>query len=279
MNQNIIKYGNIDISLPDESLNCFWIFEDLAEHFGVDYQSEAVSLLKGELKKHANIKPKPSIDYEADNTHIQSRNADTMFKVVEIINRLSISELQVTLSHEESEVIFAQLKAWKRPKKKKWQVGDVFSMELKDGSFMFGQIIGRQAIDTQVLKSPTCAVFELRKMTAQVSDTELKDSRVIAIHNTKSECLDKGEFPVLFGIEPLATSDSVNQYRTIGDQHLLNLGNAYYGLEPWNVWHKETYFDEMLCAGIHRPEAAFILDTVARNKYRLEIWGIDGNKF
>ena len=277
MSQNIIKYGDIDISMPDETFNCFWMFEDLAERFGVEYQSEAVSLLKSELKNRIDIKPKPSIDYEADNTHIQSRSADTIFKAVKIVNQLSISKLQATLSDEESEAILAQLMAWKRPKKKKWQVGDVFSMKLKDGSFMFGQVIGRQTMDIQVFKSPTCAIFELRKATAQVSDTELKDSRVIATHNTSSEYLDKGIFSMLFGIEPLTTSDSVDQYSTIGGQHLTDLGNAYYGLEPWNVWGREDWFDKMLCTGISRPKTALILKADARNKYRLEIFGVDEN--
>ena len=274
MNQNSIRYGSIDVALPNESFNHFSIFEDLAERFDVEYQSEAVSLLKNELKKHVDVKPQPNIDYEADNTSITSRSADTIFKVVEIVNRLSIGRLQATLSDEEREIILAKLKAWKRPKKKKWQVGDVFSMELKDGSYMFGQIIGWQTIDTHVLKSPTCAVFELRKPTATVSDAELKESKVICIQNTGNEYLDTGAFPVLFGIEPLISSDGVDQYHTMGDQHLLDLGNAYYGLEPWNVWGSEDWFDKMLYAGITRPEAALVLDTVARNKYRLEVLGV-----
>ena len=278
MNHNIIGYGNINISLPDESFSCFWIFEDLAERFGFEYQSEAVALLKRELKNQADIKPKPSIDYEADNTHIQSRNADTIFKVVEIVNRLSVNEFQVTLSQKESETILASLKSWKKPKKKKWQVGDIFSIALKDGSFMFGQIIGWQTIDRRMIKNPTCAVFELRKTTATVSVAELKESRAICTHNTDSEYLDKGIFPIrLRGIELIISARNVDQKRTIGDQHLLDLCNAYCGLEPWNVMYKETYFDEMLCAGIPRPQAALILSSDARNKYRLEISGIDEN--
>jgi hypothetical protein len=277
MSQNFVKYGKITIHFPDETLNGFSIYEDLADYFGVEYQSEAVTLLKKELKSHADIKPKPRIDSESGGTGIDSRSADTIFKVVEIINSLAINEFQVTLSEKEREEILGQMKAWKRPKKKAWSVGDVFSMELKDGSFMFGQIIGWQTIDSVNFGSPTCAMFELRKTTAILNITELKESKIIAVHNTSSEYLDKGVFPVLFGTELLANSNGVDQYSSIGDQHLLDLGNAYYGLEPWNVWAKENYFDKMLCADIPRPKTALILDTEARNKYRLEHFGVDEN--
>ena len=277
MNKDTIKYGNIYIFMPDESSNCFYIFEDLAEQFGVKYQSEAVSLLRAELKNRANIKPKPTIDYEADNTSISSRSANTIFKVVEIINGLSISQLQATLTDEEKETIFLQLKAWKKPKKKKWQVGDVFSMELKDGSFMFGQVIGWQTIGTHVTKSPTCAVFELRKQTASVSEVELKNIRIITTQNIGGEYLDKGMFPVILKTELLTDSKFVDQYSIGGDSHLVDLGNAYWALEPWNVWGDNRWFDEMLLPNINRPKNALILDKEARNKYRLEVFGINEN--
>ncbi|WP_255495213.1 hypothetical protein [Dysgonomonas sp. 521] len=62
-----------------------------------------------------------------------------------------------------------------------------------------------------------------------------------------------------------------------GDSTLLDLCNAYYGLKPWNVLYKDTYYDEMLLKGIERPKTVLLLDKDARNKYRLEYFGINEN--
>ncbi|WP_255495211.1 hypothetical protein [Dysgonomonas sp. 521] len=88
-----IKYGNVEIELPNETIGYFSIFQDLTSLFGVECQSEAVFILKNELKKCSDLNPKPNIDYEADNTHIDSRSADTIFKVAEIIDNLTKKEL------------------------------------------------------------------------------------------------------------------------------------------------------------------------------------------
>lgn len=52
----IVNYGNIEIVLPNETLGCFLIFQDLVNVFGVTYQYEAVGLLKSELEKLCGFK-------------------------------------------------------------------------------------------------------------------------------------------------------------------------------------------------------------------------------
>lgn len=294
MSQDFVKYGGFNITFPDASFNTFSIFEDLTEIFGVEYQSEAVSILKQELKNLTDIKPRPSIDYEADRTSIHSRNAETMFKVAEMINCLVVDGFHVALSENERKVILEQMRACKRPKKQKWSVGDVFSMELTDGTFMFGQII-----DTGLSKG--CAVlagFELRKTVSTVSVAELEKSRIISIFHATCECLEKGKFSILINAKPIVVTKTVNKfgdaddyfrayiskskaivnkYFSTEDGVLLNLCNVYYGLEPWNVLGKEDHYDKMLLAHVQRPKTALILNTEARNKYRLEHFGINEN--
>ena len=51
----LVKYGNVEIQLPDENLACFCIFQDLTKLFGVDFQSEAIALLKSELENHTFV--------------------------------------------------------------------------------------------------------------------------------------------------------------------------------------------------------------------------------
>lgn len=94
----LVKYGNVEIQLPDENLACFCIFQDLTKLFGVDFQSEAIALLKSELENHTDLKPKPCIDFESDYADISSRNANTIFLVAGIINDLVQKEEKIEVS-------------------------------------------------------------------------------------------------------------------------------------------------------------------------------------
>ena len=246
-----IKYGNVEIRLPDENLASFCIFQDLTKLFGVGFQSEAVALLRNELKSHTDLKPKPRIDFESDYADIASRSADTIFLVASVINDLAQKEEKIEVSDTDRQEIFKRLKEWKRPRPAKWVIGDIFSLKLKDNTFMFGQIIG--------------------------THLTLQKSRVISILNTTGECLNNKTFKVLFNAELLADIKLANERKSTGDGSLLCLCNAYYGLEPWNVLYKDTYYDEMLQKGIERPQRIILLDKDARNKYRLENFGIDDN--
>ena len=268
-----VKYGNVEIHLPDENLACFSIFQDLTKLFGVDFQSEAIALLKNELKSHTDLKPKPCIDFESGYADITSRSAITIFLVAGIINELVQQEEKIEVSDTARQEVLKRLKEWKRPRPGKWNVGDVFSLKLKDSTFMFGQIIGTNLTP----KSPTCAIFEIRRSTETVSFDELKGSRVISVQNTSGECLNDKTFKVLFNAELLADIKQANKSKSTGDGNLLCLCNAYYGLEPWNVMYKDTYYDEMLLKGVERPQRVILLDKDARNKYRLEHFRINVN--
>lgn len=268
-----VKYGNVAIQLPDENLASFSIFQDLTKLFGVDFQSEAIALLKNELKSHTDLKPKPRIDFESDYADITSRSANTIFLVAGIINELVQQEEKIEVSDTARQEVLKRLKEWKCPRPGKWKVGDVFSLKLKDSTFMFGQIIGTNLTP----QSPTYAIFEIRQSTEAVSFDELKGSRVISVQNTDGEFLNNKTFKVLFNAELLADIKQTNRNKYTGDGNLLCLCNAYYGLEPWNVMYKDTYYDEMLLKGVERPQRIVLLDKDARNKYRLEHFGIDVN--
>lgn len=269
----LVKYGNVEIQLPNENLACFSIFQDLTKLFGVDFQSEAIALLKNKLKSHVDLKPKPCIDFESDYADITSRNANTIFLVAGIINDLVQKEEKIEVSDTDRQKVFKKLKEWKRPRPAKWKVGDVFSLKLKDNTFMFGQIIGTHLTP----KSPICLIFEIKRPTENVLFDDLKGSKAISIQNTDGEYLNKKIFKVLFNAELLADVKHVNKNKSTGDANLLCLCNAYYGLEPWNILYEDTYYDKMLLKGIERPQRVILLDKDARNKYRLEHFGINEN--
>lgn len=208
-----VKYGNVEIHLPDENLACFSIFQDLTKLFGVDFQSEAIALLKNELKSHTDLKPKPRIDFESDYADITSRSANTIFLVAGIINELVQQEEKIEVSDTARQEVLKRLKEWKCPRPGKWKVGDVFSLKLKDSTFMFGQIIGTNLTP----QSPTYAIFEIRQSTEAVSFDELKGSRVISVQNTDGEFLNNKTFKVLFNAELLADIKQTNRNKYTGD--------------------------------------------------------------
>jgi len=272
MKQDFIKYGNIEIHFPTASFGCFSIFQDLVDFFGVEYQSEAVSLLKQELKKLEDLKPKPNIDHEADNTQIDSRSADTIFKVAEIINNLAVDNFTINLSTVEKQEIYKQIKAWKRPPRQKWKVGDVFSIPLLDKTFSFGQIVG-----THLTKSPILALFEIKQEKSDVTVDQLIEARVLSVWNADDDELASFYYKVLFNEEILVCPSRVKDKWMSGGSTMHGLANAYFGLIPYNVLGDENHYDKYLQPRIGRPENILWLDKEARNKYRLEHFGINEN--
>src|SRR5574338_122867 len=93
MTQHQFQVGPIKINLPDANQSSFSIFHDLAELFGDEFQSDAVKKLRSKLK---DVKPKASIDYEADNTHITTSNVDTLVAVITAIRELATKEFKVS---------------------------------------------------------------------------------------------------------------------------------------------------------------------------------------
>lgn len=273
MKQDFIKYGNIKIWLPTATTGYFWIFQDLVDFFGVEYQSEAVSLFKQELKKHEDIKPKPNIDYEADSTHIDSRSADTIFKIAEIINNLAVSEFKIHLSADEKQEVLRQLKAWKRPPRQKWKIGDVFSIPLLDKTFSFGQVAGTYL----TAKCPIMALFEIKQEKSEITIDQLLEARVLAVWNANDENLDNYECKVLFNADIIVSPDKVKDKKQSGGTTICGLANVYFGLEPYNVMYKENYYDAYLQPDIERPKNVLWLNNEERIKYRREKFNIDEN--
>jgi hypothetical protein len=270
--QTEIIFGHIRISLPNESASYFSIFENLADLFGTDFQSEAVELLRTELKK-MNVKPKPNLDFESDYTQIDSRNANTIFAVANVIYQLTLPDRRMEIKGEQLEEIHQQLKKWKRPPRQKWKVGDVFSIPLLDGSFSFGQIIGTHL----TAKSPIMALFEIRQTADKITVAHLLEARVLSVWNSDDEDLSNHKYKVLFNAEIIISPDKVKDKKESGGATMDNLANVYFGIEPYNVMADEYYYDDYWQPNIKRPEDVLWLNREERIKYRREKFNIDEN--
>ncbi len=192
------QLGKIKIHLPNENSSQFYIFQDIAELFGLEYQGDAVSKLRKELKSQ-EFKPIPSIDYEADNASIRTSSAKSIFQTVKLINKLTISKFKISEDSKIWEDLYEKLICWKRPKPQKWTVGDLFTFQLKDDSFVFGQIIG---------KHPTCALFNLKSKTHFITDNEIRSARIITILHLIPTKLNDFSWKILRNMEILASKDS-----------------------------------------------------------------------
>lgn len=269
MNQYRYKLGPITINFPDENQSNFSIFEDLAALFGKEYQSEAVKLLRSELK---DIKPKASIDYESDNASITTPNIGSLLAVINSIIELSDEKhkkLFPGINQDELKIVFANAKK-NRPRAKIWQTGDVFAIPLNDNTFSIGQVIDKK-------HHCTCALFAIRTNTIPIDQSAFKNYKPIAIMHTTDSLLNNGKWTILFN-EPVTLNPNEGaggRYGAVGSKSyspgiMTDLANAYWGLQPWNTWFDEKYLDKLLLKGLTVPNTALILNETERQKYREE---------
>jgi hypothetical protein len=270
-----LKIGSIKVNLPDENQKYFSIFEDLAELFGKGFQSEAVKLLRSKLK---DVKPKASIDYESDYTHISTSNVDTILSVINAIEELTIGEPKKSFEQVDKAYLietFSNAKKF-RPKPKEWQTGDVFSIPLLDKTFSLGQVLDK--------KYCTCVLFNVQIGNISLYKIDFRDLQAISIlHLSNGDLLNNGRWQVLYNM-PVTLNPSSGSGGRFGDigsisyggcTKLEDLANAYWGIIPWNVMYDETYYDEMLLKGIERPQTALVLNLADRKKFRKDRFGIE----
>lgn len=269
---SILKVFAFDIHLPDESSPRFYIFHDLAELFGEEFNRDAIKRLKKLLAGHSdNPKGKLTSDYEADNISLSSSQPQVMWLVARLINENSIQKYKKDYTVDEYEEILQKLKAWKRPKPRKWDVGDFFSVELSNGELAYGQVLSKD------YRAPSCALFEAKSHTV-LSVNEIRKTRVISILHLGSDLLDKGRWKVIGTAKPVANPDSSSLGKRFavgtssfgGGRALQDLAEAYFGLAPWNVGYygDDYHYDKQLMPGVKRPSRCLWLSEEERKAYR-----------
>jgi len=275
MTQHQFQVGPIKINLPDENESHFSIFHDLAELFGDEFQSDAIKKLRNKLK---DVKPKASIEYEADNTHITTSNVETLVAAITAIGKLATEEFKASFQHLDTAQITELFEAAKknRPKPKEWQTGDVFSIPLLNGTFAFGQVLDK--------KYCTCALFNLQSDNITLTVDQFNSLQPISIlHLSNGDLLNNGHWNILYN-QPVTlnpNSGSGGRFGDIGSKSygqcgaMTDLANAYWGLEPWNVMYREDYYDELLLKGLPRPETAKVLNEADRKAFRKEKFGVE----
>jgi hypothetical protein len=146
--------------------------------------------------------------------------------------------------------------------RKTWDIGNLFSVPLIDGSHALGQVVGREA---EVLNSITCVFF--RNRIGGDALTEVKGppdcSDAIAVQFVTKDLLTRriwkvlGDFAVCLPLDAFPHEDKRNSgwigARVIGSGIVEHFLNAYFGLEPWTQMKDPAYFDRLLLRPDLRP--------------------------
>ncbi|MEI4828792.1 Imm26 family immunity protein [Bacillus sp. FJAT-53711] len=265
-----VRLGKIDIFLPDATSSYFFIVEDLAGILKGETNYDALKQFRKMLRNEIEKDLYKRIDFGQDSSEvvIRTTNALTILKIAVIINGF----INVTISEEEMTETEQKLLSHKRPKKQKWKVGDIFLLNLSNGTYGFGQVLWKP------FGSPVCGLFDLNTETIPTVE-KVSNHSFISVLTLLSSSLDKGDWKVIGNADVRIDVEKVPwQHRGLdvtgsmsySDGILLELANAYYGLFPWNVFYEEDYFDKILLSPFKRPNIAKVLSPIEREEYRKE---------
>ncbi len=230
------------IHLPDGDRKSFLIYGDFREYLGVRHQADAVKKIKKSIKD-LTLKPQPTFYYEETVCGIQTKSPETIYKITQQLKRLDLNGGLDSLSEAYLEDLHKQLVSWKAPKPQKWKVGDIFSLELQDKSYAFGQIIGAH---------PTVALFDYKSEVDQISFKDLIDKQIVTILHVTSNSLsnwtwkikENGELLVNKNTGPTG-SDSYQVGQRSFSANALNSVANYHWFRTCN-WTNENDLQELL---------------------------------
>ncbi len=224
--KNTEDFGSFNISLPDENSKQFYIFCDLTKIFGDEFQNDSVSKLRKSLKK-IDLKPAPSIDYEADRTSIRTSNYNTIIQVAKSIVDLSINKYKSNLEKEDWNKIEDRLKNWERPKPQNWKEKDIFSINLKDGTYAFGQVLTKEKF------KKTFVLFDLKSAEKNIELNLLKKAKPLTILHLMGLKLNDRSWTIIGELESKLANPKKgpweNNYgKTRTDGFLESIANYYW---------------------------------------------------
>src|SRR5699024_5389543 len=196
-------------------------------------------------------------DYESSVVIVRTANAELILKIALIIHELA----KVNIPKEEINFVKNKLSSHKRPKKQKWKEGDIFQIKLENGTYAFGQVVWKSG------SHPVCGLFDMNKTDVPTLE-EISNKPFISVLTLTPRSLDNHKWKVLGKIEVKIQMEDIprkfNGTVCIGAKNFTDgafekLANAFYGVIPWNVSHKENFFDQILLPGVERPSTAKVL--------------------
>ncbi|KXI68434.1 Imm26 family immunity protein [Bacillus cereus group sp. MYBK77-1] len=185
-----LQVGKIRIFIPDFSSKEYIIFEDLAGILDLETNYDAMVFVRKQVKE-AGIKGKVRFDSENNFVEIYSIYGKTMLQVAILVNELIDEEFTFTNQREYEQFIGS----WKRPKKQKWKVGDVFSIPLPNETYFFGQIV-------ELMEDvfPLCVIFDSHLKTVPTKE-DIDNANILTALMLNGMVFDDYTLKVIFEME------------------------------------------------------------------------------
>ncbi|MGN4444961.1 Imm26 family immunity protein [Bacillus cereus group sp. MYBK79-1] len=216
-----LQIGKIRMFIPDFSSKEYIIFEDLAGLLDLETNYDAMKFVRNQVKE-AGIKGKVRFDSESDCVEIYSTNGKTLLQVAILVNEL-IDEAFTFANQREYEQFIG---SWKRPKKQKWKVGDVFSISLPNETYFFGQIV-----ELFEDLEPLCVIFDLNLKTLPTKEA-VKNVNILTALMLNGTEFDDYTFKVIFDMDIMGIINEAtrrNPVRNVfwSDSHLVDFCMEY----------------------------------------------------
>lgn len=151
----------------------------------------------------------------------------------------------------------------KRRRKQTWDIGDLFTIPLSDGTFCIGKVVG---FEPKALNSAVCAFYAHRVNNIPNSNVELElnDEELISVLFATRDLLDSGDWRVFshctdkFFLDKYINLSALRNngfigVKSIGSGLIIDLMNAYYILAPWNDYFDPNYLDSLLISPDKKP--------------------------
>jgi Immunity protein 26 len=142
-------------------------------------------------------------------------------------------------------------------------VGDVFLVELSDGSFALGQVLETRPV---LMNSFTCAFFDRRVSSADEIDFPLVKSLVLSCQFVTRDAFSRGQWRRVLNVAPrIEPADLPHRdkehagwvgAKVISSGIMTGFLNACFGLSNWSEMKDPRYYDGLLCGGRQRPSLA-----------------------
>ncbi|OFS08307.1 Imm26 family immunity protein [Hafnia sp. HMSC23F03] len=150
----------------------------------------------------------------------------------------------------------------KRRRKQTWNIGDLFTIPLADGTYSIGRVVG---YEPEALNSAVCAFYAHRVDVFPNMELNLSEDELISILFVTRDLLDSGdwqvfshctdEFPLIKYIDlySLRHKEFIG-VSSIGSGIIIKLMKAYYKLGIWDNFYDPNYLDSLLISADKKPK-------------------------
>jgi hypothetical protein len=140
------------------------------------------------------------------------------------------------------------------------KVGDVFLVELDDGTFAVGQVVETRPI---LMNSFTCAFFDQRVQSSDAIAFPLTRSSVLSCQFVTRDAFNRGKW-LRVRSEAVRVPESDLPYRgteqsgwigakVISSGLMTGFLNAYFGMRSWTEMKDPKYYENLLFEGRESP--------------------------